>query len=412
MRRGSLCSNAVKSSASASFRLRLANHMIAAETRQTLYDELWPCLQEARSENLAAQVVVYQSERPDRTATELLERQFLDESSAAVSRLLGVPPSKERKPTSQPVADAADPALVAGELWNPHFAAVIQRRLLAADTLSDGARLMLLAGTIPTQPARAALLQSLKIHCDEDPKALETAGISKGVTLEPGFLVLLKMLSHKDAQSPVGGDAVLARGGSQPRTSVKPSGSPRSAAARDARRQQDKSGQKWLEFTASVLRATCGQFRAAAELTADSGDRTGQQEGDDTPAIKPHPGAEVVAAYRLDWPAGLSGKAAGLDLAPLRVRYLHTDQRTRPAAVLAYYRRQLPHCQEHALPEGVWLDALLPAGQSAARSIDVLITRPNKDLPSLAGQDQRLIVEILAVEAGGIAVRSRQSASR
>jgi hypothetical protein len=84
----------------------------------------------------------------------------------------------------------------------------------------------------------------------------------------------------------------------------------------------------------------------------------------------------------------------------------------RPTALLAYYRRQLPHCQEHAVPQGVWLDALLPAGESAARSIDVLITRPNKDHSSLADQDQRLIVEILAVEAGGIAVRSRTSASR
>ncbi len=114
----------------------------------------------------------------------------------------------------------------------------------------------------------------------------------------------------------------------------------------------------------------------------------------------------------MDWPEGLSGKAAGLDLPPLRVRYLRTDQRVRPTALLAYYRRQLPHCQEHAVPQGVWLDALLPAGESAARSIDVLITRPDKDHPSHADQDQRLIVEILAVEAGGIAVRSRSSASR
>ena len=125
--------------------------MIAAETPQTLYDELWPCLRDARGENLAAQVVLYQSGRPDRAAAELLERQFLDQSSAAVSRLLGIPPSRERKAGGRAGRGRGGPRRRwPSSFGTPHFAAVIQRRLLAADTLGDGARLVLLAGTIPT----------------------------------------------------------------------------------------------------------------------------------------------------------------------------------------------------------------------------------------------------------------------
>ena len=75
--------------------------------------------------------------------------------------------------------------------------------------------------------------------------------------------------------------------------------------------------------------------------------------------------------------------------------------------MLAYYRRQLPDCEEHRIEQGVWLDAMSATGESGAvRSIDVLITKANKNLPELADQEQRIIVEVLAVECAGIAAKS------
>ena len=87
-----------------------------------------------------------------------MERQFLDESSAAVGRLLGIPPSRERKAVAETAAETvaeADPAAVAGQLWTARFTWVIGRRLLAADKLSHGAGLVLLAARSPRSwPAR------------------------------------------------------------------------------------------------------------------------------------------------------------------------------------------------------------------------------------------------------------------
>jgi hypothetical protein len=134
--------------------------------------------------------------------------------------------------------------------------------------------------------------------------------------------------------------------------------------------------------------------------------------GEDVP-LKLHSPADVVAAYRWDWPAELGGKPAGLHGAPLRVRYVRIEQQARAVKVLAYYRRQLPDCEEHPLEQGIWLDALTSTTEeAAARSIDVLITKANKNLPSLADQEQRLIVEILAVECAGVGAKGLVSTGK
>ena len=147
--------------------------------------------------------------------------------------------------------------------------------------------------------------------------------------------------------------------GSQPRAPARSPDRP----ARDAGRQQDESGQKWMEFTEGVLRA---DLRAVPRGRRGDGRlrRPAPRNRRATTRWRSSRTPPPTSSPRTGWTGrrGSSGKAAGLDLAPLRVRYLRTDQRARPAAVLAYYRRQLPHCQEHALPQGVWLDALLPAG--------------------------------------------------
>jgi hypothetical protein len=394
----------LRSSASASLRLRLANYMIAPETPPSWHEELWTCLQDPRPENLAAQSVLYRSNRPDPAARRLLEQRLIAGSSAAVGRLLStVPP-----PGGQPAAgasSAADPYAVAEQLWNPGFASAIERRLAAIDSLEQGASLLLLASVIPGERVRAAILRAFRLHWEEDPKPLEAARAAAQTIPEPGFLLAAKVMARKDAAAHGAGNSGVphAPGGKGP----KPPRTAKAAALREAKQQREHITQHWVKFAENLLRAMGQQFRAAAGATPGGSTAAGAgSDAKDLP-LKLHSPADVVAAYRADWPQGLVGKPAGLVLSPLRVRYVRIEQQARPQKVLAYYRRQLPDCEEHHIEQGVWLDGLTTTGESgAARSIDVLVAEANKDLPPLADQEQRLIVEVLAVECVGIGAKS------
>ncbi len=398
----------LKSSASTSLRLRLANYMIVPETPQTWYDQLWTFLQDPRPENLAAQNVLYRSDRPDAAAKRLLEQRLIAGSGAAVGRLLGTIPPPERQPAGGTMA-AADPYAVAEQIWNPSLASAIERRLAVIDSLEQGASLLLLASTIPGERLRAAVVRTFKMHREEDPKPLEAARAAEKIIPEPGFLLAAKVLPRKDAAA-LGGGNGPDRGGVPHAPAGKGPKTPKTAKAkalREAKQQREHITQQWLKFAENLLRAMCQQFRAAAGTPAEGSSPAGAgSDAKDVP-LKLHSPADVVAAYRADWPEGLAGKPAGLAISPLRVRYVRIEQQARPLTVLAYYRRQLPDCEEHRIEQGIWLDAMSATGEGgAARSVDVLITKANKNLPALADQEQRIIVEVLAIECAGIAAKS------
>ena len=118
----------LNSTASKALRVRLANYMVASETSQAAYDQIWACLKEPRPDNMAAQAILYQSERTDPATKDLLEERLVAQSGAALERLLRIGLAKEKKP---PAATAAtdDVQFVAGSLWNEGFAAAVERRL-------------------------------------------------------------------------------------------------------------------------------------------------------------------------------------------------------------------------------------------------------------------------------------------
>jgi hypothetical protein len=386
----------LRSSASTKLRLRLANYMIAPETPQTWYDQLWTCVQEPRPENLAAQSILYRSDRPDPAAKGLLEQRLIAGSSAAVGRLLGTISTPERQPAAGAMA-ADDSYVVAEQLWTPNFALAIERRLAMIDSLDQGARLLLLASTIPNERVRAAILRTFKLHWEEDPKPLEMARAAEKATADPGFLLLAKIPPRKDAAA-FGGASHTATGNGSKTTKTA-----RGAALREAKQQREHIVQQWSQFAENLLRTMCQQFRAAAGAPGEGRGSAGSDAKDMPPKL--HSPADVVAAYRADWPEKLSGKPVGLAISPLRVRYVRIEQQARLPKVLAYYRRQLPDFEEHRLEQGVWLDSLSATSDGGTRSIDALITRANKSLPSLADQEQRLIIEVLTIECGGIAAK-------
>jgi hypothetical protein len=386
----------LKSSASASLRLRLAGYMIAPETPRGWSDELWTCLQEPRPENLPAQSVLYRSSRPDPATRRLLEQRLVAGSSRAVGRLLGTIAPPEGQPAGAAPADAY---AAAERIWTPDIVAGIERRLATIDNLEQGAGLLLLASTIPDDKVRAAILRTFKMHWEEDPNPLEVARNAENSMPEPGFLLLAKIVPRKDAV------AFGIVNGGPPRAPVgKGRKTAQGAAVREAKQQRERIAQQWSRFAANLLRATGQQFRAAAQPPGQPG---GPALDDKDASLKVHAPADVVATYRADWPAGLPGKPAGLAVSPLRVRYVRIEQQGRPLRVLAYYRRQLPDCEEHPLEQGaVWLDSLSPISERGdVRSIDVVINRVHKNLPLLADQEQRLVVEVLAIECGGITAK-------
>ena len=294
---------------------------------------------------------------------------------------------------------------MAEQLWNPGFASAIERRLAAIDSLEQGASLLLLASIIPGERVRAAILRTFKAALGRRPQAVGGGPCRR--------------TDHPRARFPPGGESHAAQGrcalgagnsgvphapgGKGP----KPPRTAKAAAFAKPSSNENDITQHWVKFAENLLRAMCQQFRAAAGATPGGSTAAGAgSDAKDLP-LKLHSPADVVAAYRADWPRGLVGKPAGLVLSPLRVRYVRIEQQARPQKVLAYYRRQLPDCEEHRIEQGVWLDGLTTTGESgAARSIDVLIAKANKNLPPLADQEQRLIVEVLAVECVGIGAKS------
>jgi hypothetical protein len=274
----------------------------------------------------------------------------------------------------------------------------VTARLRTVDTMAHGGRLLRLAAAIPSQTMRVALVQTLNKYWEDGPRGLETPAPADGAIQEPGFLLVLKKLPHRDVAPPAGRNSRQRGEGAAPPSAK----AARIEAARKAKQRQDEVAQQWMSYCENLVRATCRRLYAAALAPGAVGGRNKAEDAADFP-LKPHPNAEIAASYRVNWPADLAGRSPGLAISPLRVRYVRIEQRARPATLLAYYRRQLTNCNEHGDQYGVWLDAFATDKQrGAARSLDVLITKPNKDAPLVPGEEQQLIVEILSVEVESV----------
>jgi hypothetical protein len=378
----------VKSSASEAFRLRLANFMTAAKMPAAVYDQIWAALSEARVENLAAQLTLYRGDRLADRDKQSLERQFAEQSREEWRRLIGCS-------AAEPYRASADAAAVAGSrpacelLWTASFAKLVEVRLRAAEGSDRGARLMSLASTIPCSAMRAAVLRSMEQYWEEGSKRLEPFAASEQSLPEPGFLLLVKQLPRKDPPAATANGAAGDRGGAARLPAGKAA---KLAAARQVKERQDQAAQQWLAFSEKLAQAMCRQMKGAAFARPDS-----QQAPADFP-IK-LPATAIVAAHRVDWFKGIPGAAAELRLPPLRVCYVRIERKARPDKVASYFRRQLPSAAQHTSDHGVWLDDFsLDRRKGSARSVDVFISKPNRDVGILLDQEQQVIVEILSVE--------------
>lgn len=365
--------------ATESVRMRVAERMVSGDVPQAIYDRLWARLKEPRAENIAAQIVLYRNEQTDHGVAEYLDNWFLAMSNASLSRLSGLNVKNEKRSVVNASALSLNPRAVAKQLWSERFASVVEHRMMKIDSLESGKRLVLLAASLPCPAARDALLRTLMIHRDEDPNSL---GLE---TAEPGVLLVLKELPRKDQATT---DAGVVR------TSTAKTG--KMATALRARQEHEKIAGRWLDCSQQVLRLLCSRFRKAAAANLAIKDL----------GVKLHHSAEGVVAYRFDWPEHSNGDGAGDDASAFRVRYSRSEQHAQPAKVLAYYRRQVPNAREWGLKDGVWLDSVgrAPDGKSS-RSVDVLLTRPSRNVSAMTDQEQRVIVEVLTVECAAVGAK-------
>ena len=97
---------------------------------------------------------------------------------------------------------------------------------------------------------------------------------------------------------------------------------------------------------------------ALAHAAYSSGDAPAADNHAAQQLLEPHPNSTVNAAYHIDWPGKHVAELPQLADDAMQLDYQRIEERTKPSRLLAYYRRQLKHCVEHRLPNGLWLDAL------------------------------------------------------
>ena len=192
------------------------------------------------------------------------------------------------------------------------------------EAISGDSRLVALAATLPSPAVRTALLRALQRQWDEGPKGLKSLVAPDGSTVEPGFLVLTKMLPRKRRRGAGGGQDPRGRDANRAVAGAK---SVKMADLRAARQRQEQTAQKWMEFS-QRRRSHALRTLLRGSLARPNPAALAEGTADDWFPVKLHPNAEVVAVCRLDWPEGLDGEIAA---APFSTDSLRANRAQGPA---------------------------------------------------------------------------------
>ncbi len=378
----------VRANGSARMRKMLANAVLEQTVSALPGKQYLPMLCEPNPLNLEAQVLIYQSEQTDNATRAKLEKQFASTGRDALEAFLGFPAQQPANPPPAPDWHFS----VGAVLWGPPFTDILNLQQQALTALTERPASVSLAAAIPSNAMRTNFQRTVSRHWQEGPQAIRAMGVADKGLVEPGFLAVLKSLARENrARS------------SQPLRPAKPIKQSLDAEQDSDERMKSTSETDWNKLIEELVRDYCRRCHMAALARAAAAYRNGvvpslEVRAADSP-VPPYPNSTVNAAYRFDWPDEHVSRLPQLADDILQVYYLRIEERTKPARLATYYRRQVKSCIEHPLPDGLWLDGLTEMKkEDRTRSIDVLITRAKTGATPPANEEQELTVEILCIE--------------
>ncbi|HUT13447.1 MAG TPA: hypothetical protein VMY42_23365 [Thermoguttaceae bacterium] len=380
----------VESTASAQFRVKLAEYLLAANTPQTLQPVVGKFLEAEDPENLDAQLVFYKDEKWTGKIQAPVEEYFTNFSSTAMREMLGIPaeavgksprtsPYPGRTPGSKKTEEP-DPELpyrLARTLWSAAPVAIVESRLGQLDSLETQEQLVALGSTIPVDSMRTAVYDALSRNFSDGPSGLESTGVPKTLITDPGLLPVVKMLVKKQ-------------------TSTR-------ATAIEQRDKFLQAKEDWANFVPDSVRAWCDRFHAVAAAQAEADRLAGKAPGTSLPPgalpIELHPEAKPSAVYYLDWPGADAEKLTGVTPGPLKICYLRIEENARAITREGYYKRQLYVRESATIEKSVWIETFRAVPQTdRIVSIDVLLTRAAESGDGDSAEAEDLVIEILTIE--------------
>jgi hypothetical protein len=388
---------AVRVRASARLRKRLAEAVIDGTVPVGRRQALLSLLCEPNPLNLEAQVLVYQSQSADAATRAALAKQFVAASAEAMQSLL-------RLPSRQATAAPPTPERcyqIGALLWGPPLTNFLDVQHRALKALADDPGAMTLAATIPNDAMRVNFRRTLGRHWSEGPQTLRGAGVPCTVLVEPGLLAVLKSLARENQHAKVDS----AKAAAAKPSSAHGHGNGHAKCPRLRTGETPKAGPEgaWDKLTEELVADYCRRCYLAvlARTAYQTGHSASGQSAGVAAAMPLLPGSEVTAAHSIEWPGEHAGYLPQLADNAWRLDYKRIEGRSKTSRAVAYYHRQLKHCIEHPLCEGMWLDGLTEGGpQEGVHSIDVLITRAGAAAGPPADEEQELTIQILSVDLG------------
>jgi hypothetical protein len=406
--------------ATSRFRLRIAHWMVDPTTTPELREYLSKLVDPAHPDGLEASVFLLVSELTPATTKAIIMEHFTSYSSQVLGfTLRGANKSRTGTLTSdkspgfsaqsqepvralsrvsslpEPLASRADlewHRRVISQLWNPEFSGFLERALSRVVSFNEGGEAAVLAATMPTDRARAALYQALSRHWTDGPVALDSAGLADRLVADPGFVVLVQMLVCEEIPA---AKRNLTQSSSTRLRWIK-------AAHKVWHGELAGIAEAWFDYLDNLQSAMCKRCLASARRSEAANRLAAHDNG--SPArlrnlpLDLHANPQIVAAYCLDWAHEIGQVLPTATADPMQLHYVRIEENTRPVKMLGFYRRRLASCKEREIEHGFSLESLhtdIETGQK--RSVTVRVTQAMPEIPRLPNQEQPLIVEILSI---------------